>query len=427
MDWEPGNGEIMIVDDTLENLRLLEGMLRDKGYSVRPFPRGPLALKGAESCPPDLILLDIKMPGMDGYEVCSRLKLNEKLKEIPVIFISALNEPLDKLKAFTCGGVDYITKPFQVEEVLARVETHIKLRQYQAQIERQNDRLRGTLEQLKAAQTKLVETEKMASLGILTAGIAHEINNPINFVTSGISGLKKLLDQVVLLIERYNNLDMEHPRADLQKIDEFKEEMDFGDVLNGIKELTASISTGASRAAEIVRSLKIFSRLDENDKKLADINENIDLTLALLRNQYKDTIAIDKQYGDFPQLLCSPGKLNQVFTNILVNAIEAIKSTPIPLTKEQIAIKTGIVTKGDSELVEIEIRDSGPGIAKEIRDHIFEPFFTSKEVGKGTGLGLSISLGIVKSHQGTIDVESEPGMGATFRIRLPLQLGQGEP
>ncbi|MBI5251467.1 MAG: response regulator [Desulfomonile tiedjei] len=427
MDWKPGNGEIMIVDDTPENLRLLEGMLRDKGYSVRPFPRGSLALKGAENCPPDLILLDIKMPGMDGYEVCSRLKLNEKLKEIPVIFISALNEPLDKLTAFTCGGVDYVTKPFQVEEVLARVETHIKLRQYQVEIERQNDRLRGTLEQLRSAQTKLVESEKMASLGILTAGIAHEINNPINFITSGISGLKKLLDQVLLLIERYTNLDTAHPKADLKKIDELKEEMDFDDVLNGIKELTASISTGASRAAEIVRSLRIFSRLDENDKKLADINENIDLTLTLLRNQYKDTISIDKQYGHIPQLLCSPGKLNQVFTNILVNAIEAIKSMPIPLTEERIAIKTGIVTEGDTELVEIEIRDSGPGIAKEIRDHIFEPFFTSKEVGKGTGLGLSISQGIVQSHQGTIDVESEPGMGATFRIRLPIKLGQGEP
>ncbi len=366
------------------------------------------------------------MPGMDGYEVCSRLKLDVNLKEIPVIFISALNEPIDKVKAFTCGGVDYITKPFQLEEVLARVETHIKLRLYQAQLEKQNNLLVGTLDQLKSAQTKLVESEKMASLGVLTAGIAHEINNPINFILSGISGLKKLLDEILILIDRYSNLDPENAKTDLQQIDELKKEMDFDDVLNGVKDLTGSIGTGASRVAEIVQSLRIFSRLNENNKKLADINENIDLALSLLRNHYKDSITIYKQYGDVPQLLCSAGKLNQVFTNILLNAIEAIKSKSIPSTSEQIIIKTGMLTIGDTKWAEIEIQDSGPGISGEIMDHIFEPFFTCKEVGKGTGLGLSISLGIVQSHDGNISVESEQGMGATFRIRLPIQRGRGE-
>src|ERR687885_428119 len=162
---------ILVVDDAPANLRLLVGILQERGYEVRPVPNGKLALFAAQGRLPDLILLDIMMPEMDGYEVCSKLKADERTKDIPVIFVSAINDVLDKVKAFEIGGVDYITKPFQVEEVLARVETHLAIRNLQRNLQDKNEELAKTLQQLKTTQGQLIESEKMAALGSLVAGV----------------------------------------------------------------------------------------------------------------------------------------------------------------------------------------------------------------------------------------------------------------
>ena len=424
MTLQASEANIMVVDDTPANLRLLEGMLRERGHEVRSFPRGALALKAAENDPPDLILLDITMPEMDGFKVCQHLKENENLKEIPVIFISARTETFDKVKAFRSGGVDYITKPFQFEEVLARVETHLQLRQYQVELEWRNKELQQALDELKAAQAQLVQSEKMASLGVLTAGIAHEINNPVNFIGASARGLRKMLRHIENVLEQYDQINPDNAVEELERINQFKQELEFDDLLDGLEELTANIHSGAERTAEIVKGLRTFSRLDEVEKKLADIHENLDSTLALLRNQYKGTITIRKDYGNIPPIMCYPGKLNQVFMNILVNAIDAIKRKEGPSAAEEIRIKTSLVDKEDKRFVTIEFIDTGPGIPEQIQNRIFEPFFTTKDVGEGTGLGLSISLGIIESHGGTIKVESTPGKGANFRICLPLQQGE---
>jgi signal transduction histidine kinase len=188
--------------------------------------------------------------------------------------------------------------------------------------------------------------------------------------------------------------------------------------------LIDNIQTGSERTAEIVKNLRTFARLDEDDEKPADISQNIDSTLMMLRSQYRDMIAIKKDFCDLPPILCYPGKLNQVFMNVLANAIEAIKSKETLTPDEEIGIRTVVVERAGGRFVEIEIRDTGPGIAEEIRERIFEPFFTSKEIGKGNGLGLSISLGIVESHGGTIEVRSNQPRGATFLIYLPLKLGR---
>lgn len=413
---------ILIVDDKPENLDVLSEMLRQCGHKVRPATRGKLALKAAKKQPPDLILLDIMMSEMDGYEVCRQLKADPDLRNIPVIFISALTQAFDKVTAFKCGGVDYISKPFQVEEVVARVETHLKLGRYQMALEEQNERLDRALHELKAAQARMVQSEKMASLGVLTAGIAHEINNPVNFITSGIAGLRSLLDDLMEVMDRYSSLDRKKTGKAVEEIVRLKEELGFDEIREGLYELIDNIETGSERTAEIVKGLRTFARLDEDDEKAADIHQNIDSTLMMLRNEYKGLILIRKDWGDIPPIICYPGKLNQVFMNILGNAIEAIKSKPAVSADEEIAIKTAAVQREGKPFVEIEIRDTGGGIPDEIQDRIFEPFFSSKEVGKGNGLGLPISLAIVESHRGVIEVGNNHPNGAVFRICLPMKL-----
>jgi signal transduction histidine kinase len=419
-----GDADILIVDDKVENLNVLAKILDQYGYTVRPATSARLAFKAAKKRLPDLILLDIRMPEMDGYEFCRKLKADPELRDVPVIFLSALTQAAGKVTAFQCGGVDYVTKPFQVEEVIARVETHLNLRRYQVKLEQQNEKLQRTLHELQAAYARIVQSEKMASLGVLTAGIAHEINNPVNFVTSGIAGLRRLLGDLMEVVDRYSSLDRQNTDEALKEVDRFKKEIEFDEIRKGLYELIDNIQTGSERTAEIVKNLRTFARLDEDDEKPADISQNIDSTLMMLRSQYRDMIAIKKDFCDLPPILCYPGKLNQVFMNVLANAIEAIKSKETLTPDEEIGIRTVVVERAGGRFVEIEIRDTGPGIAEEIRERIFEPFFTSKEIGKGNGLGLSISLGIVESHGGTIEVRSNQPRGATFLIYLPLKLGR---
>jgi signal transduction histidine kinase len=290
------------------------------------------------------------------------------------------------------------------------------------ELEEKNERLQRALDELKAAQVRIVQSEKMASLGVLTAGIAHEINNPVNFITSGIAGLRRLLDDLMEVMERYSSLDTKNAAESFKDIARLKEEMEFDGIRQGLYELIDNIHTGSQRTAEIVKSLRAFARLDEDDEQLEDIHQNINTTLMMLRNEYRDVIAIRRDFGEVPPILCYPGKLNQVFMNILANAVEAIKSKETLSSTEEIAIRTAVVQREGKRFVEVEIRDTGLGIPDEIRERIFEPFFTSKEVGKGNGLGLSISLGIVESHGGAIEVDSNHPNGSAFRIYLPLRL-----
>ncbi len=227
-------GNIMVVDDTPANLRLLDELLIPLGYDVRPFPKGVLALKATESDPPDLILLDINMPDMNGFEVCRHLKDNVKTKDIPVIFLSARGETLDKVEAFSAGGIDYITKPFQIEELSVRIETHINLHRYQIEIEQKNIELQQTLEKLKESQTQLVQSEKMASLGVLTAGIAHEINNPVNFMQASAKGLGKVFMHIREILDQYAQIDPKKSAAEFEKIKQHKQKIDFEELLNDV-------------------------------------------------------------------------------------------------------------------------------------------------------------------------------------------------
>jgi len=440
-------GNILIVDDTPENLRLLSNALTERGYKVRSVINGAMALMGAKAAPPDLILLDINMPQMNGYEVCEALKADEQTCEIPVIFISALDEVLDKVRAFTVGGRDYISKPFQFEEVLARIENQLTIRHLQQQLQEKNwflqqsetrerekaFQLEQALHQLQNSQSQLVQSAKMSSLGQLVAGIAHEINNPVNFIHGNITYASEYVQDLLKLMELYQT---QFPNV-TSEMECLIEAIDLEFIKEDLPKILSSMQVGTERIYGIVRSLRNFSRLDESEMKIVDLHEGIDSTLMLLENRLQakpgfSGIQVVKEYGDLPKVECYVGQLNQVFMNILSNAIDALKehwgreiekateqTANSPSLTPTIVIHTEVL---EPDWVTIRIADNGSGIPEEVQSKLFDPFFTTKPVGEGTGLGLSISYQIVKErHGGLLQCFSTLGQGTEFVIQIPLR------
>jgi signal transduction histidine kinase len=281
-----------------------------------------------------------------------------------------------------------------------------------------NKELKRTLKDLKETQSQLVDAEKMASLGQLTAGIAHEINNPINFVKSNIKPLQLDIHDVLELVRKYDELNTENIQDKLKDIHSFREEIEFEYIVHEIETLLSGIDDGANRTAEIVKGLRTFSRVDESELKEADIHEGIDTTLMLLANSVPQNLTIVKDYASLPRVDCFPGKLNQVFMNVLVNAIQAIKSKG---TTEEDEERIIITTEKQHGNVVLRIADTGPGIPAAVKGKIFDPFFTTKDVGEGTGLGLSIAYSIIEKHHGKIEAFPREGGGTEFVITLPLK------
>lgn len=292
-----------------------------------------------------------------------------------------------------------------------------KVKERTEELEQKNDTLNITLNDLQEAQMQLVESEKMASLGQLTAGIAHEINNPINFVTGNIGPLRRDVGALLETIETLESFSQEDISKEekAKKIKQFKEDVDFDYLKIEINHLLKGIHEGASRTAEIVKSLRIFSRLDEDDIKQANLNEGLDSTLIIVNNMLSK-INVVKQYDDLPLVNCYPGKLNQVFLNIISNAVYAIQEK----FKDEEGGELKIVTKLDHNHVIISIADNGTGMSAETKHKIFDPFYTTKDVGQGTGLGMSIAFNTIQKHEGSIQVETEIGAGTTFNIILPI-------
>lgn len=266
---------------------------------------------------------------------------------------------------------------------------------------------------LKRTQTQLVNAEKMASLGQLTAGIAHEINNPINFITSNIAPLRRNIADLVAVMKDYRTADQVEQ---LEKVKVREKEIGLSETIEELDDIIFSVAEGASRTAEIVRGLRNFSRLDEDDLKEADLNDGLRSTLTVLAPQYRDKVEFDLHLADMPRVECFPGKLNQVFMNILTNGAQAtlarVDGRPRTVT---------VNTQENNGMVEVRITDTGVGMTPEVQARIFDPFFTTKSVGEGTGLGLAIVYGIINDHNGTITVESTPGVGTEFTITLPVR------
>ncbi len=647
----PSKPDILLVDDNPQNLRLLRTMLKEYGYKVRATLSGGLALKAIEIVKPDLILLDINLPDMKGYEVCEKLKADPTTADIPVIFVSALDEVLDKVTAFEVGGVDYITKPFEVHEVIVRIRNQLtrflqkkQLIEQQKQLTEQNAQLQllltttkaineasdfqsaleatlcqvcekiswdfgefwipndddatgfeygkgwyasnetfaqfirnsetftlatnikllqkiclskqpywlkdvsseqgdvfirsqfakevglkaclvvpilfndqvlavlvffkkeakepearlielvnalatqlsslivrkrsesallalsqlereralqleQTLKALQNTQAQLVQHEKMASLGQLMAGVAHEINNPTSFIYGNIFQASQYAEELLYLLKLYR----QHYPNPVGEISEKLEEIEPDFIAEDFPKLIASMKEGANRINGIVLSLKNFSRLDEAQCKEVDIHEGIDNTLLILQHRLKQQprrseIQVFKEYGQLPLVECYPGQLNQVFMNLFSNAIDALESLNMsllgheetdpslinisveveakPLQKDVQQALCTIVEPADcpvtfyiriitevigNEQIVITISDNGAGISAEILSKIFDPFFTTKPPGKGTGLGLSISYQIiVERHRGELNCYSTQNQGTQFVIKLPI-------
>ncbi len=296
------------------------------------------------------------------------------------------------------------------------LETKVKERT--VELQKSNDELNKTLIDLKEAESQLVESEKMASLGQLTAGIAHEINNPINFVTSNVKPLKRDVDMLLDMINRVEEVSLAETSIDEKKsaIDSLKKDLDFDYLKQEIDYLLNGINEGSSRTAEIVKGLRVFSRLDEDALKKADINEGLDSTLIIVNNTLADNIEIVKNYGNLTAVECFPGKLNQVFLNIITNGLQAIKERH----GGEAGGKLEITTLQDDGKILIKIRDNGTGMDESTKKKIFEPFFTTKDVGEGTGLGMSIVYKTIVKHNGKIDIDTEPGVGTEFTLTIPV-------
>ena len=398
---------ILIVDDKSYNIELLFHVMKINGHGVLIANSGESALEKLKTVLPDLILLDIMMPGMDGFETCKRLKADRKTKDIPIIFMTALTNTADKVKGFKLGAVDYITKPFQQEEVLARVDVQLKLR--------------NLTRQLQQSQFRLMQAEKISSLGQLVAGVAHEVNNPVNFIAGNLEHSNCYIEDLTNLI----NLYQKHLPLPPEEIRNKIEEIDLDFLLEDLPKMITSMNLGIERISDIMQSLRKFSRRDATQKKTTDIHQGIDTTLMILSHRLKANkihpkIEVVKEYGDLPEVECYPGQLNQVFMNLLSNAIDVFEQR-IETDKSfipQIRIKTEFINNNS---VKITIADNGYGISEEVRSKLFDAFFTTKPEGKGTGLGLSISYQIITdTHGGTLECFSEEGEGTEFLIHIPI-------
>lgn len=339
-----------------------------------------------------------------------------------ILYIRVRERNLKKQKSFLEKKVAERTVEVEAKNVKLEKQ-YAEIQDINTELEERRNELEKALEKLKETQTQLLHSEKMASLGILTAGIAHEINNPVNFVYGGAQSFEELISNYESYLDAYEKVVSECvDKKDLHKLEQVKKDYHYKEVTEMLPLIVRNIKEGAERTSDIVKGLRDFSRVDEDEFQYVDVHQGIESTLLLLKNKYKHRITITKKYdAQDKAVYCIGGQLNQVFMNILSNAVDSIKD------EGNIDIETRFLNKEESKLynyheetIEIKIRDDGYGMSEEVRNKVFVPFFTTKRIGEGTGLGLAISFGIIKKHRGQILVNSEENVGSEFIIVMPV-------
>ncbi len=396
----------------------------------------------SKSRPFAVAFIDMKMPGINGAETSRQIwEFDPKIR---IVIVTAYSEytPDDIIATTGRDDIFYLRKPFNHEEILqfARAltnewnlehkqdilqaelkEANEALESMNSSLEDMNRRLENMNKNLQDKVEKqaamIVQTDKMASVGLLAAGVAHEINNPLSFINTNLSALKRYMTKIDALHKKYIEVELflrysglENAPALLDELKEFKIENKIDLIMADINELTQESLDGIERIKTIVSDLKTFSRIDEAEYNYLDINKAIETTINILWNELKYKAEIVKQYGRIPEIRCFPQKISQVFMNLLLNAAQAIEEQGVITISTQLAEK----------FVEIKIADTGCGIPKQNLNRLFDPFFTTKPVGTGTGLGLSITYEIIKAHKGSIEVSSEVGKGTVMTVLLPI-------
>ena len=412
--------KILVVDDESELERLIKQRLRKhikaKEIQLIFAHNGKEALEKLQSDPEiEMVLTDINMPEMDGLTLLKEIR--EVDPTLKAVVLSAYGDMNNIRTAMNTGAFDFLTKPINFEDLAATINKTL----HSVRLVREN------LEQLHQAQLQLVQNEKMAVLGQFVAGVGHEINNPVGFISGNIDlasdAVKDLINHLKLYQEKFPNPGSE--------IEQNAEDIDLEELLEDLPEMLISMKIGTERIISISASLNTFSRADTASKVLANIHQCLDSTLMILQHRLKakdkrPMIQVIKEYGEIPIIKCYPGQLNQVFMNILANAIDACEEFNQDRTYDEIQAHPNTITiktevSQDNHSVMIKIKDNGKGMSEEVKSKMFDQFFTTKAVGKGTGLGLSISRRIVvETHGGSLSCNSVLGEGTEFVIKIPV-------
>ncbi len=467
MNIEKKDNHILIVDDKLENIQVLGTMLKEQGYQINVAQNGKQALESVKGMIPDLILLDIMMPIMDGFEVCQKLKSDAQSQSIPIIFLTAKTETETIVKGFDLGAVDYVTKPFNKKELLVRVNTHIEFSSSQFKLKQALLDLEQKHSELKNTQSKLIQSEKLASLGVLVAGIAHELNTPLGVISAASESAEESITTLSELVSEIQKLS-EPTKTELKKrvlkklpiitssnqlelADKLKTaaedkgiSLGFNDArfwinygfteeddslwvfleepeqdilkrilipLGGLKKCLQNIHIAAQKTAKTVFALKSYTHFTDTEQlESVDLKICLETVLTLFYHQTKYDIESRIKLESVPLVKGNADELNQVWTNLIQNAIHAMESSGI--------LQVNLYQEGN--WIKIVIEDNGCGIETSIMEKIFDPFFTTKPAGQGSGLGLDIVQRIVEKHSGQIEVQSVPEEGTKFIVSLPV-------
>jgi two-component system NtrC family sensor kinase len=415
---ESHDRRLLIVDDE-ECVRKLFAEYLGREYSCETAADAQEALELLAREPFALVVSDMQLPGLSGIELLR--KITERYSDTAVIIVSGIDRTQRVIDAVRMGASDYLLKPCELDVLTASVERALErrtllrnARRYKQDLEKRNAELARQKTEMERLQAQILHAGKMASLGQLAAGIAHELNNPAGFIYSNIDLLKGYIERLKRCLSNYDEVALS-PEAAAQ-INAIKKEIDYDDIVADLSSILSDCYIGAERIRDVVQNLRLFSRLDEAEFKRIDVNEGIESTVRLLSGYYKaGKITLTHDYGVLPQVNCYAAQLNQVWMNLLANAAQAIGAA---------AGEVHIKTWCEERTVIVSISDTGPGIAPEQLKKIFDPFFTTKPVGEGTGLGLSISHGIIERHDGKIKVASALGQGTTFTIFLPVDAEQ---
>lgn len=404
---------VLIVDDEESISKLFANVLGDR-YVCRTAANSEEALAILNTERFALVLSDIIMPGLSGVELLREIRT--RYPDTAVVMISGVDRTQRVLDTVRLGAFDYLIKPVDLDVLQTTVERAIEhrnflrdARQYKLDLERRNAELKQRKEELQRLQGQIIQNEKMASLGQLAAGVAHELNNPAGFIFGNMEILRDCSQGLGRLLDFYERIELS--KVDAAQVRVIKDEIDYSNTLGDLSSIIADCHEGAERIRDVVHNLRLFSRLDEAEFKKVDIHEGIESTIRLLSRYYSSgPITLLRDYGTLPLVDCYAGQLNQVWMNLLVNAAQAIT--------EQGEVR--ITTRRESQTVIITISDTGCGIAAEDLKSMFDPFFTTKPVGEGTGLGLSVTYSIIERHNGEIKVLSTLGKGATFTVSIPI-------